>query len=196
VALMNGSHDARLDLTEMLKALALASATIAQAVKAVARDGGPDHQQVLAYDLAHVAAGIRIAESLLGYGEDGEIEARIACVFGADALVDVAARLLGRERPVGVAAGWLAPAGEFLDRYRDPAVVASLASAPGSDRLEAEFQLLRETFHRFAEERVRPVAERTHRDDTDVPAEIIEGIAAMGGFGRHGPPRCRVDVDP
>ena len=42
---------------------------------------------------------------------------------------------------------------------------------------------MRETFHRFAEDKVRPHAEHVHRTNGDVPEEIIEGLAELGGFG-------------
>jgi (2S)-methylsuccinyl-CoA dehydrogenase len=42
---------------------------------------------------------------------------------------------------------------------------------------------VRETFRRFAEERVRPHAEEVHRTNGDVPEEVIAGLAELGGFG-------------
>jgi (2S)-methylsuccinyl-CoA dehydrogenase len=43
--------------------------------------------------------------------------------------------------------------------------------------------MVRATFRDFAEERVRPVAERIHRGDEDIPEEIIAELGAMGCFG-------------
>jgi len=42
---------------------------------------------------------------------------------------------------------------------------------------------VRDTFHRFAAEQIRPRAEHIHRANTDIPEEIIAGMAEMGGFG-------------
>ena len=42
---------------------------------------------------------------------------------------------------------------------------------------------MRETFHRFAEEQVRPHAEHVHRANGDIPEELISGLADMGAFG-------------
>jgi len=53
----------------------------------------------------------------------------------------------------------------------------------GDRHLDADFELVRETFHRFADEQIRPRAEHIHRANTDVPEEIISGMADMGGFG-------------
>jgi (2S)-methylsuccinyl-CoA dehydrogenase len=61
--------------------------------------------------------------------------------------------------------------------------VAPLADDPGPRHLDADFELVRETFHRFAEEQIRPRAEHIHRANTDIPEEIISGMAEMGGFG-------------
>ena len=67
--------------------------------------------------------------------------------------------------------------------FRDPDFLASLADTPGDRHLDADFELVRETFHRFAEEQIRPRAEHIHRANTDIPEEIIAGMAEMGGFG-------------
>ena len=56
----------------------------------------PEGQAVL-YDLAHAAAGVGIARSVLGYGAHGDDEAAIACAFVGDAIHDLATRVLGRE---------------------------------------------------------------------------------------------------
>ncbi len=42
---------------------------------------------------------------------------------------------------------------------------------------------MRETFHRFAEEQIRPRAEHIHRANADIPEEIITGLAEMGALG-------------
>ncbi|MGH7732904.1 MAG: acyl-CoA dehydrogenase family protein, partial [Gemmatimonadales bacterium] len=46
-----------------------------------------------------------------------------------------------------------------------------------------DFELVRETFHRFAEEQLRPRAEHVHRANADIPEEIITGLAEMGALG-------------
>ena len=67
--------------------------------------------------------------------------------------------------------------------FRDPDFLAALADQEGPRHLDADFELVRETFHRFAEEQIRPRAEHIHRANTDIPEEIISGMAEMGGFG-------------
>ena len=43
--------------------------------------------------------------------------------------------------------------------------------------------MVQDTFRRFAEEQIRPVAEAVHRRNEDVPEEIVAGLAEMGAFG-------------
>ena len=38
-------------------------------------------------------------------------------------------------------------------------------------------------FRRFAEDKLEPIAEHIHRDNADIPEEIIAGLAEMGAFG-------------
>jgi (2S)-methylsuccinyl-CoA dehydrogenase len=171
------------DLDAATEALAAAAAVVVSGTVALAGAGGPDTAQVLAYDVAHAAAAIRTAEAAIAYGAFGDTEARIACAFTADAIADLAARLIGREASWGVAPGWMEPAAPFVTTYREPAFLAALADQPGDRHLDSDFELVRETFHRFAEEQIRPRAEHIHRANTDIPEAIIDGMAEMGGFG-------------
>jgi (2S)-methylsuccinyl-CoA dehydrogenase len=98
-------------------------------------------------------------------------------------VADLATRTIGRSGQWGVAADWMGPTESFVGAYRDPAFLASLADLPGERHLDADFELVRETFHRFAEEQIRPRAEHIHRANTDIPEEIISGMSEMGGFG-------------
>ncbi len=171
------------DLGGAAGALALAQSVIDAGIVALSAGGGPDRAQVLAYDISHASAAVRTAEAVLAYGALGETEARIACAFAADAVTDLAGRTIGRSREWGVDGNWLAPAEEFVAAYRDPAFLADLAEVQGDRHLDSDFELVRETFHRFADEQIRPRAEHIHRANTDIPEEIIAGMAEMGGFG-------------
>ena len=53
----------------------------------------------------------------------------------------------------------------------------------GADGLDAERRLLRESFRSFAEKRVKPVAERFHREDLLIPDALIREAAELGCFG-------------
>jgi (2S)-methylsuccinyl-CoA dehydrogenase len=161
----------------------LAQHLVDQACAAVRQSGGIDANQVVAYDVAHAAAAVATARATLEYGELGETEARIAAAFVADVLADLAGRVAGREQAWGVEPGWSTPAADFMAAYRDPALLARLATVEADRHLGQDFELVRETFHRFAEEKVRPHAEHVHRTNGDIPEEVITGLAELGGFG-------------
>jgi len=171
------------DLAAAAAAVALASSLVSGAARQVAATGGPDADQVVAYDLAHVAASVRAAEAALEYGATGTDEAHIACAFVADALADLSARTVGREGAFGTTPAWLDGARDFMTAFRDPAYLASLAGIEGDRRLDSDFALVRETFHRFAQDQIRPRAEHIHRANADIPEEIISGLAEMGALG-------------
>ncbi|MGH9087519.1 MAG: acyl-CoA dehydrogenase family protein [Acidimicrobiales bacterium] len=171
------------DLAAAAEAVGLCQAVVDRAVRQVAATGGIDANQVVAYDLAHAAAAVATARATLDYGAHGDVEARIACAFVADAAADLVARLIGRADHWGVDPAALAPAGPFVAAHRDPAVLAALAGEEGPRHLSEDFELVRDTFHRFAENEVRPHAEHVHRSNGDIPEEIIAGLAALGGFG-------------
>jgi (2S)-methylsuccinyl-CoA dehydrogenase len=161
----------------------LAQRLVDQACASVRDRGGIDANQVVAYDVAHAAAALSSARAVLRYGEFGDAEAAIAAAFVADVVSELAGKVSGREEVWGVGAGWAAPAAAFLAAHRDPAVLAALAATEGPRHLGEDFELVRETFHRFAEDKVRPHAEHVHRENGDIPEEVIEGLAELGGFG-------------
>jgi (2S)-methylsuccinyl-CoA dehydrogenase len=101
----------------------------------------------------------------------------------ADAVWDVMTRVLGREIQWGTLPGALADDMGFVTAYRDPAWLASLAKLEGPRHLDSDFELVQDTFRRFAEDRIRPVAEHVHRTNSDIPDEVIQGLAELGGFG-------------
>ncbi len=171
------------DLAGAGAAVELANTAIGKAVARLTELGGPDAQQVFAYELAHAGAGVATARSMLAYGEHGDTEARLACGFAADVLHDLATRLIGREALWGVQVGDLAPAHEFVQTFRDPEFVASLATAPGPRHLSDDMDMVRDAFGSFATDVVAPHAEHVHRTNGDVPEEIVSGLAEIGAFG-------------
>ena len=166
------------------EAVACADTVVRRGIATLAgAEGGADRHQVLAYDVAHAAAAAATAHAALAYGERGELEARIACAFVADVVADLAARLVGRDRLWGADPSELSPAAAFVTRHRDPQTLADLCGNEGPRHLADEFELARETFHRFAENEIRPHAEHVHRNNSDIPESIIGGLAELGGFG-------------
>ena len=173
------------DLQAAADAIELAHGVVSGAIQQLAAAGGPDVQQVLAYDLAHAASGVATARSLLDYGAKGPVEARIACAYAADVVHDLAGKVLGREALWGVADAMsaFAPAGTFLATFRDPAFLAALATEPGPRHLDDDMEMVQDTFRSFAANVVAPHAEHVHRTNGDVPEEIITGLAELGAFG-------------
>jgi len=147
-----------------------------------------DEHQVLGYDLAHAASAVEAARVMLTYAEHGEVESLLARAFVADAVADLGAKLLGRESLWGVDASLLADALPFVEAHRTPEFLESVAATldrtgTGPSHLPDDFELAAETFHRFAEDKIRPVAEHVHRTNTDIPEDVISGLAEIGGFG-------------
>jgi (2S)-methylsuccinyl-CoA dehydrogenase len=170
------------DIDAAASAVEGARDAVHRALGHLATTGSVDADQVVAYDLAHAAAAVETARTLLDYGAQGGEEAAITCAFAAEAVADVAARLYGREAAWGLDATALDDARPFVAAHRDPAFLASI-EGPGPSHLDDDFELVRDTFRRFADDKIRPVAERVHRDNADIPEDIISGLAELGAFG-------------
>jgi (2S)-methylsuccinyl-CoA dehydrogenase len=185
------------ELDAAAQAVDLASAavdTAARRLASLSTDDGKlsvaklDQHQVLAYDLAHAAAAVEASRVMCGYGELGEMESMLARAYIADAFADIVSRLIGRDTLWGVDPATLSPAQAFVSAHRDPAFLEELADqcakhGTGPTHLSEDFELVAETFRRFAEDKIRPVAEHVHRTNGDVPEDVINGLAEVGGFG-------------
>jgi (2S)-methylsuccinyl-CoA dehydrogenase len=164
-------------------AISLAEQVIASGIARLRELGGPDAEQVFAYELAHGAAAITTARAMLEYGAMGDLETRLTCGFAADAIHDLLTRLIGREAFWGVDPSVLSPAHEFVTAHRDPAFIASLAKTPGPRHLPDDMEAVQDAFRAFATDVIVPHAEHVHRTNGDVPESIIEGMAEIGAFG-------------
>jgi len=171
------------DLVDAARAIELADSVIGKAVRTLAATGGPDEQQVLAYDLAHASAAVETARSMLDYGAKGEVEATLTCAFVADMVQDLVSRLIGREKLWGVDPSVMAESHDFVSKFRDPRLLASLADKPGPRHLDDDHEMVQATFRSFATKMIAPHAEHVHRENLDVPEEIISGLAEIGAFG-------------
>ncbi|MEJ7845541.1 MAG: acyl-CoA dehydrogenase family protein [Acidimicrobiales bacterium] len=171
------------DLDAAASVVDIAGEVVRAGTRALAAGGGPDADQVLAYDLAHAGAAMATARALLDYGATGDVEARITCAFVADAVAELATKLFGREARWGVEADALDDCRAFVAAGRDPAVLAGLAEEPGPRHLDADFELVQDTFRRFADKELAGAAEHIHRHNADIGEDIITGLAEMGAFG-------------
>jgi len=171
------------DLNAAKAVIDIAAEVVDLATRKLAAAGDLDANQVIAYDLAHAAATVDTGRAMLGYGEKGDLEASLTCAYIADLVAELAPKLFGREAEWGVEPGVLDETRSFVATYRDPAFLASLAMDDGPKHLDSDFEMVQDTFRRFAEEKIKPIAEHIHRHNADIPEEIISGLAEMGGFG-------------
>ncbi|HEX2784667.1 MAG TPA: acyl-CoA dehydrogenase family protein [Ilumatobacteraceae bacterium] len=171
------------DLVGAADVIDLAGNVVGRAIRHLAATGGPDEHQVLAYDLSHAAAQVAAAKSMLDYGAKGDLEAVLTCAFVADVIHDLISRLCGREAMWGLDKAPLGDAHSFLDRFRSPEFIASLADKPGPRHLDPEFEMVQDTFRSFDANEIAPRAEHVHRQNGDVPEELIASLAEMGVFG-------------
>ena len=136
-----------------------------------------DQHQTLAYDLAHAAAAVEGSRVMCDYAEHGEIESMLARAYIADAIVDVTTRMIGRGDEWGIDPSALAPAAGFVAAHRAPAFLDELGeqcakNGTGPSHLSDDFELVAETFRRFAEDKIRPVAEHVHRVQDPIANEL------------------------
>ncbi|MET7328864.1 acyl-CoA dehydrogenase family protein [Nonomuraea sp. NPDC005650] len=150
---------------------------------AAAHVASAERDQAVAYDVASMSAAVAAAGELLDHDAD------LALLYAADVAADLVGRLTGRESLWGVDGTALDGVAAYIAAGRDPAFLERVAERvlatgeAGPRHLSAELELVRAAFREFAADRVAPVADRIHRDDEDIPADIIDGLAGMGCFG-------------
>ena len=171
------------DLQAATAVIQLAEGVVGKAVRHVAATGGPDVHQVVAYDIAHAASAVATARAMLDYGAKGDLEGLIACAYAADMVHDLVTRIAGRESLWGVEAAPMRSAHPFMETYRAPEFLASLARTAGPRHLADDYEMVQDTFRAFADKVIAPRAEHVHRNNANVPEEIISGLAEMGAFG-------------
>jgi (2S)-methylsuccinyl-CoA dehydrogenase len=150
-----------------------------------------DREQLLAYDLATIASQVAAAEEMVAYAEQGELEALLTAGFAGEVAAGLAARMEGREAAWGVEPGADWHSDEVREALRVArsielleAVAERVLGKPEMPRhLDGEFDMARQTFKDYADAKVKPVAEHVHRNDEDIPDDIIEELAGMGVFG-------------
>ena len=146
--------------------------------------GGPDANQVLAYDLAHAASAAATARALLDYGAKGDIEAAIACAFAADMVHDLITRLAGREQRVG-----RRRPRRCATPTRSSRRTATPTSSPRWPRRPAPATSTPTWSWCRTRSAPSPTTSSPRRPSTstatngDVPEEVIGGLAEIGAFG-------------
>jgi (2S)-methylsuccinyl-CoA dehydrogenase len=139
-----------------------------------------DSNSPLLYELATISSGLAAGQGLIAEDKDGHL----ALVHLARIASEALGRLAGRAslEPLEAAVDALAAARSTT--VTDIIVEAAYVDAQmGVVKLSEELEFARESFRRFAEDRVAPIAEGIHRADLDVPESIITELAALGCFG-------------
>lgn len=170
-----------LDAVDVVVGTAVAALAAACSVDGRIDPGRLDREQSLLYELASVAASAAAGRALL----EVEDQADLALVQAADLAADVRGRLSGRVLDLSP----LDAVDDAVGMGRGPGVrgvvsdrVVAAGGELGARGLSDELEQVRASFRRFGEERVAPIAERVHREDDDIPDDVIEGLAELGCF--------------
>ena len=159
-----------------------------------------DAVQMEAYDLALSWAELRAArvvlDALSAAGDDeAAFERQLAQLFCAEAVANLRGRLGARPAAFGLDGAVLGE-GVFADDALLPAALRGVGEIVRQrqgrlpvDGIGGDHALMRETFRRFAEEQVMPLAESIHRDDSMIPDSILDGLRQLGCFGLSVPAR-------
>ena len=164
------------------------AARIEEVVSAAARAlSGPDTvaaidaDQARAYDLAMLAsdaAALRALEAGLRGETPGPATSRLAVgLLVRDAH--------GRLARIGVSPPPDDEWKQACELADEPTAVAAIGEAPdmAAIGLDDETRVLAAELRRFGESEIAPLAGDIHREDRDVPEEIIRGLGGMGVFG-------------
>ena len=157
-----------------------------------------DDYQFSSYQIAFSVAEIAAAKSFLHYckeSTENSYESAFALLFACDTLDNVMGRLKKIALDVGIeleSLTTLENSAEYRNvlKHNRPSVISALGSLiinKKVDRLRSglddEKELVRDTFYRFSDEIVAPLAEKIHREDLDIPEQIIEAASELGCFG-------------
>ncbi len=187
-------------------------ARLASKVSAQGRVSGQmlEAEQYAAHGLAWLATYSEALMQMAGWagrlaaeGRLGEIERLLLAVGCGEYLAQIAGGIpmsqgeIVRPAEIGVGAGALAafgadPAVARLSQGNTDAARMKLAgliaaregaATYGDCGLDAEFEIIRDQFHRFSDDRVVPYAHGWHLRDELIPMEIVDEMSALGVFG-------------
>jgi (2S)-methylsuccinyl-CoA dehydrogenase len=167
-------------------------------------------EQHAAHGLAWLATYVESLEQLSGWagrletdGRLGETERLILQIGFGEYLAQIAGGIPMSQTEI-VRPAELGVAGEALGRFRTEAVETLIAGGNtdaarrrlaalmaegagaatfGATGLDEEYDMIRDQFRRFAEDRVAPHAHGWHLRDELIPLEIVEEMGALGFFG-------------
>lgn len=159
-----------------------------------------DEKQLVSYELAFCVAELKAVTVLIDFAHQARLldtlSAHVSLSYSAEAIQSVLQRLTKHANDLGLTRRQVlelntAPAATYLlGKYLAADVIAAIG-AELIDRndarlptlLDDEKEMVRDSFARFADEVVAPLAEKIHRQDLDIPEEIIRSAAELGCFG-------------
>ncbi len=171
------------DIAELEGVVSICASFVDRSIRNFKEHLSLDNDQAIAYDLAHIASSVQAANSALNYARKGSLHLRLTQAYVGDVAHQIVSSSLGREYVFAIDAYEYDTLHQFLSKYRAPSFLASIADTPGDRGLDGEFELLQDTFRRFAEQRLLPIADDVHRHNLDVPEGIISELGEMGAFG-------------
>jgi (2S)-methylsuccinyl-CoA dehydrogenase len=139
-----------------------------------------DREQGLLFDLAVLSSATTAGREILDRMGEGDL----ALIHLARVAADASARLLGRRIDIGQ----LDAVRDQIAAGRDISLLSAVADRvlitgeAGPRALDGDVEMVRQSFRSFAEAKVMPIADRIHREDLDVPEDIIRGLAELGTF--------------
>jgi (2S)-methylsuccinyl-CoA dehydrogenase len=157
-----------------------------------------DSYQQVTSDLAVCTAEFQCATKYLEYADEkGEIENQLAATFAAETLHNIRQRLARFPGDYGLVRADLdkidlSACGDLLSASSLEALGRLIVDRQGDlgDRgLDEQKILMADTFRQFADDVVKPLAERIHREDMIIPDEILDGVRQLGCFGLSVPQR-------
>jgi len=157
-----------------------------------------DEHQLVSYELSLCWAECCAAQFMLDHARraDDTFTDRLAALFCAEAVSGSCNRLRARPLDFGLSDEQIAdvcgsPAmGAFLAEQLSAKNIEAIGEQVlqrgadlGPDLLDERHTLMRDTFRRFADDVVMPLAEEVHRKDLIIPDEILDPLREMGVFG-------------
>jgi (2S)-methylsuccinyl-CoA dehydrogenase len=118
--------------------------------------------------LAQIAGGIAMSQNEIARPGDLGLSDDDVAAFRAPAVAELIARGTRRENRAAI--------GDYLAAHAG-------AMHFGDPGLDETMGMVREQFHRFAQEKVAPFAHRWHLDDRLIPVDVIAEMSALGVFG-------------
>lgn len=157
-----------------------------------------DQHQLLSFELAWTSAELLAAQNALTQvaAEPDGLDAELALVFSVDAITAVLPRLdmLYLELALDAAPlHALRISDDWAKLRRAAGSEAALARIGqrlqasqvemGHVPLDASIRMVQESFQRFGQEVVAPMAEHIHREDLTIPETLLQPLREMGVFG-------------